>query len=77
VRLPGLGVYHGPIKELAEQYLPGQVVDLTGADFSAVEYALSQGKPVWTITSAGFSPVLDYQWRDVANQLWRISHHLP
>jgi uncharacterized protein YvpB len=59
---PGLGVYHEPIKELAESYLPNQVVDLTGSDFDAVEYSLSKGKPVWVISSYTFSPVPASRW---------------
>lgn len=48
---PGYGVYHLPIKELAEEYIPGQVVDLTGRDFKELKTFLSLGSPVWVITN--------------------------
>ncbi|XJZ28038.1 C39 family peptidase [Bacillota bacterium Lsc_1132] len=51
---PGYGVYHKPIKQLAEQYLPGQVIDLTGKGFSELETYLSSGVPVWVITNTTF-----------------------
>mgnify|MGYP005752104193 FL=1 len=52
---PGYGVYHGPIKKLAENYLPNRVLDLTGTDFQNILYHISMGKPVWVISNATFS----------------------
>lgn len=46
---PGLGVYHKPIAELAERYLPGKIKDITGAEFSELKTHLSDGRPVWVI----------------------------
>jgi uncharacterized protein YvpB len=54
---PGYGVYHGPIKELAEQYLPDRVVDATGADFTDLYGFLDQGIPVWTIVNMDYKPL--------------------
>ncbi len=51
---PGLGVYHAPIKELAEQYLPGRIIDMTGGEFSEIETSISNGKPVWIITNSRY-----------------------
>lgn len=51
---PGLGVYHKPIKELAERYAPGKVIDFTGSDFTAVQMYLSQGLPVWVIINTTY-----------------------
>ncbi|WP_442596396.1 C39 family peptidase [Neobacillus sp. D3-1R] len=51
---PGLGVYHGPIQDLAEKYLQNRVVNLTGHDFSYVYQMLDQGQPVWVITNSWF-----------------------
>lgn len=46
---PGYGVYHGPIRDLAENYIPNKVVDMTGAPFDSVLYPLTQGRPVWVV----------------------------
>jgi uncharacterized protein YvpB len=54
---PGYGVYHGPIAELANTYLPGLITNLTGKDFNEVIKSLSSGKPVWVITNTTFAPL--------------------
>ena len=51
---PGLGVYHSPIMELAEIYLPNQMVDITGKDFREVEKYISKQKPVWVIINTKY-----------------------
>jgi uncharacterized protein YvpB len=51
---PGLGVYHKPIKELAEQYLPGNIIDLTGASFQELTIHLSDERPVWVIINTTY-----------------------
>ncbi len=51
---PGLGVYHKPIKDLAEQYLPGNILDLTGADFQELAIHLSDERPVWVIINTTY-----------------------
>lgn len=56
---PGLGVYHGPVKELAERYAPGQVVDMTGTAFNDVLYAVSTGAPVWIIANMDYVELPD------------------
>lgn len=52
---PGYGVYHDPIKKLAEQYLPQQMIDMTGAEFTDILYPLLKGRPVWVITNTKYS----------------------
>lgn len=56
---PGLGVYHKPIAELAEKYLPGKVKDLTGADFLELKVHLSDSRPVWVITNTEYEKIDD------------------
>jgi uncharacterized protein YvpB len=51
---PGLGVYHKPIKELAEKYLPGNIIDLTGANFQELTIHLSDERPVWVIINTTY-----------------------
>ena len=59
----GLGVYHEVIEELANQYLPGQIENLTGESFSSVQKKLNAGKPVWVIVGSTFSFLSEDQWK--------------
>lgn len=59
---PGLGVYHEPIANLAEQYLPGRIEDLTGKTFGTIQDNLDDGNPVWVIVSSTFKKVPDSEW---------------
>jgi uncharacterized protein YvpB len=56
---PGLGVYHKPIAELAEKYLPGKIKDLTGAEFQDIKSQLSDGRPVWVIINTEYKELDD------------------
>ncbi|KAF4324919.1 hypothetical protein G195_001740 [Phytophthora kernoviae 00238/432] len=60
---PGYGVYHGPIKELADQYLPSKIIDMTGSSFSDVLFSIQRGAPVWVITNTTFSPLSDSRFQ--------------
>ncbi len=51
---PGLGVYHKPIEELAEKYLPGNINDLTGVGFQELAIHLSDDRPVWVIINTTY-----------------------
>jgi uncharacterized protein YvpB len=53
----GLGVYHTPIFELLQQYIPDYAVDLTGLPFDAVLYYLSNNRPVWVVTNYRHTPL--------------------
>lgn len=69
---PGLGVYHKPIKELAEKYLPGQVIDLTGKEFSELMIFLSLNIPVWIITNTTYRELPDSafeKWNTPAGEI--------
>lgn len=56
---PGLGVYHEPIMELGETYLPGKIVNLTGETFEELKIPLSDDRPVWVIINAEYRELPD------------------
>lgn len=56
---PGLGVYHEPIMELGENYLPGRLVNLTGESFEELKIPLSDGRPVWVIINSEYREIPD------------------
>lgn len=52
---PGLGVYHRPIAQLAEQYASEKTIyDFTGEDFSEVINQVGIGRPVWVIINSWY-----------------------
>lgn len=55
----GYGVYHGPIFQLEQQYLPSRAVDLTGKDVKDLYTYIDKGAPVWVITNSTFAPLSD------------------
>lgn len=57
----GFGVFHGPVFQLAKKYLP-VAVDLTGKGWEMVEESLSDGHPVWVITTSWFREVPEAEW---------------
>jgi uncharacterized protein YvpB len=60
----GYGVYHEPVADLAEQYLPGKIRDLSGDSFEeAVLKPLSGGKPVWVIINAKYQKLPKSEFR--------------
>jgi uncharacterized protein YvpB len=59
----GYGVYHGPVADLAEQYLPGQIVDMSGSTFEKVLKRVEAGKPVWIIINADFKALPKNEFR--------------
>ena len=58
---PGLAVYNGPIYDLAKKYAGSKVVNLTNHPFTDLLKRVSQGEPVWIITTATFAPVSDFE----------------
>ncbi|MGL4522025.1 MAG: C39 family peptidase [Bacilli bacterium] len=52
----GLGVYVGPIEELAKNYT-SNINNLTLAPFEALLHQVSQNNPVWVISNVTFSPL--------------------
>ncbi len=73
---PGFGVYHKPVAELAEQYLPGNINDLTASDFEELKYYLSDGRPIWVITNTSYKPLNDnlFQTWDTPSGKVRITY---
>ncbi|WLD94164.1 C39 family peptidase [Alkalihalobacillus sp. AL-G] len=63
IKNPGLGVYAKPIKELAEQYIPGKVINLTGSDFNDVLEYVRDDKPVWVITNTTYAWLPERFWQ--------------
>nr|WP_257391879.1 C39 family peptidase [Mesobacillus jeotgali] len=53
----GYGVYHGPVASLAETYLPGKIMDITGQSFDAILKLINSGSPVWVIINSTFAPL--------------------
>ena len=62
IKEPGYGVYHAPIAELAENYLPGRIKDLTNSDFEELKLYLSDGRPIWVITNTLYQKLGDDQF---------------
>ncbi|WP_062197941.1 C39 family peptidase [Massilibacterium senegalense] len=69
---PGLGVYHGPIRMLAEQYLPNEIVDVTGVEFDGLYYFLSQGYPVWVIINSRFQELPENQFQTWSTPIGKV-----
>ncbi len=61
----GYGVYHGPIFDLANQYMPDKVIDITGAEFDDVLNFVSKGYPVWVVTNGSYAQLPDNEF-----ELW-------
>ncbi|MCU4931514.1 C39 family peptidase [Bacillus cereus] len=53
----GYAVYHGPLFQLAEKYLPNKAVDLTGKNIEEIYKSVKAGQPVVIITNATFVPL--------------------
>ncbi|WP_017753564.1 C39 family peptidase [Calidifontibacillus oryziterrae] len=50
----GLGVYHEPIRDLAEKYLPGQIRDFSNGEFNEILYHVGKKRPVWVIINTEY-----------------------
>ncbi len=58
---PGLSVYHGPITELAKEYVGERAIDLTGSDVTVLYEQIDNGLPVWVIATTTLKPVNNFQ----------------
>ncbi|MGD6961090.1 C39 family peptidase [Fictibacillus phosphorivorans] len=59
----GYGVYHGPVADLAERYLPGRIENLSGSSFDEVLGKIKNGQPVWVIINADFRALPKSEFR--------------
>jgi uncharacterized protein YvpB len=59
----GYGVYNGPVAELAESYLPGRIVNMSGDAFGDVLNKVKTGKPVWIIINSDFKKLPESEFR--------------
>ncbi|WP_082220365.1 C39 family peptidase [Domibacillus robiginosus] len=59
---PGYGVYNKPIFHLAERYLPGKIVNMTGESFDSVLNKIKADKTVWIISNVTFDVLEDSQF---------------
>jgi uncharacterized protein YvpB len=60
---PGFGVFNKPIAELANSYMPGRIVNLSGQSFETVLNYVGAGRPVWVINTSWFSYVPSKYWQ--------------
>lgn len=61
---PGLGVYHKPIYDLAFNYLPNSIIDITGSSFEDILDYISSGNPVLVINTSRFKALPDEYWEE-------------
>ncbi len=59
----GYGVYHGPVADLAEEYLPGRSEEMSGETFDDLLAKIEKGYPVWIIINADFKPLPESEFR--------------
>lgn len=66
----GYAVYHGPITDLMNQYLPGKAIDLTGSTFQQIINYMKNGKPVVVWTTSFFGPSNNWvSWQSPDGQI--------
>lgn len=71
---PGLGVYNGPMLELAKKYVGKRAVNLTNKPFTELLKEVSKGHPVWIITTSSFAPVSVFQTWDTPQGKIKITY---
>ncbi|MEC1522149.1 C39 family peptidase [Neobacillus niacini] len=75
---PGLGVYHGPIFYLANTHIPNDLMvqNLSNYPFSSILEKVSQGLPVWVITTTDFAPIQSFQTWSTPQGSVRVSFNM-
>ncbi len=69
----GYGVYNQAIYDLAAQYIPNNVVNLSGCDFSLVERFVSYGYPVWVIITGEYAELPESSFQTYMTKYGEIS----
>lgn len=74
----GFGIFHTPVAELLDQYLPGQIEDLSGSSFNELLGTIRSGRPVmiWA-TEHMDTPYAEDEWQDAEGNLieWYEPEH--
>jgi uncharacterized protein YvpB len=73
----GYAVYHEPIIELAEKYIPNKVINISGSSFEDVLYYVGIGRPVWVISPNIYTkvPKSSIQQWNTSSGIIEISFH--
>ncbi|WP_250278094.1 C39 family peptidase [[Clostridium] colinum] len=58
----GYGVYNEPIYEIFKEYVGGEALNLTGANFQDLYYYISKNRPVWIIINTRFKPLPEQEF---------------
>ena len=67
---PGLSIYHGPMHELAEEYVGDRAIDISGDSVEKLYSYLSKGLPVWIITTSNLVPVDTFEtWETPSGEI--------
>ncbi|MFD0695630.1 C39 family peptidase [Paenibacillus sp. GCM10027628] len=74
----GFGIYHKPVADTLNHYLPGQIKDITGSSLDDLLETVKSGRPVmvWA-TEHMDSPFLEDEWQDADGTLidWYDPEH--
>lgn len=74
----GFGVYHKPIYNIIEKYLPNNALDLTGKSFNEIFNSIKNNRPVivWA-TIDNKTPRINSTWYDINGNevVWKTPEH--
>lgn len=74
----GYGIFHQPIAQLVNTYLPDRAVDLTGCEFEQLLETVGNGKPILVWATINMMPTyVSHSWYDdKGNRVdWKINEH--
>jgi uncharacterized protein YvpB len=74
----GYGIYHKPLTDMMNKWLPGRIKDISGSTFEDLLATITAGKPavIWA-TEHMDTPYLELEWLDEEGQLveWYQPEH--